>query len=66
MCSGEVEKNEMIKNIMKRLVFLIKKETSTQVFSCEYCKIFQNSFFYITPPGSDNTNIELNPLMPGL
>ena len=25
-----------------------KKETSTQVFSCEYCKIFQNSFFYRT------------------
>ena len=23
-----------------------KKETPTQVFSCEYCKIFQNSFFY--------------------
>ena len=24
---------------------LIKKETPTQVFSCEYCKIFKNSFF---------------------
>ena len=23
----------------------IKKEASAQVFSCEYCKIFQNSFF---------------------
>ena len=25
---------------------LLKKETPTQVFSCEYCKIFKNSFFY--------------------
>ena len=25
---------------------LIKKETSTQVFSCEYCEIFRYSFFY--------------------
>ena len=24
------------------------KETSTQVFSCEYCKIFKKSFFYRT------------------
>ena len=22
-----------------------KKETSTQVFSCEYCKIFKNAYF---------------------
>ena len=28
----------------------IKKESSTQVFSCEYCKVFSNSFFYRTPP----------------
>ena len=26
------------------------KETSTQVFSCEYYVIFMNSFFYRTPP----------------
>ena len=24
---------------------LIKKETQTQVFSCEYCKIFKNTYF---------------------
>ena len=24
--------------------------SSTYVFSCEYCEIFQNSFFYRTPP----------------
>ena len=27
-----------------------KKETPVQVFSCKYCKIFRNSFFYRTPP----------------
>ena len=26
----------------------IKKETPTQVFSCEYHKMFENSFFYGT------------------
>ena len=26
------------------------KETTTQVFSCEYFEIFKNSFFYRTPP----------------
>ena len=29
----------------------IKKETLTQVFSCQLCKIFKNTFFYRTPPG---------------
>ena len=29
---------------------LYLKETSTQLFSCEYCKIFTNSVFYRTPP----------------
>ena len=28
----------------------IKKETLTQVFSCEFCKISKNTFFYRTPP----------------
>ena len=26
------------------------KETPTQVFSCEFCEIFKNSFFYRKPP----------------
>ena len=30
-------------------VQLYLKETSTQVFSCEYCKTFTSSFFYVTP-----------------
>ena len=25
------------------------KDNPTQVFSCEYCKIFKNTFFYKTP-----------------
>ena len=25
-------------------------EKETQVFSCEYCEIFKNSFLYRTPP----------------
>ena len=28
----------------------IQKETPTQVFSCEYCEILKNNFFYMTPP----------------
>ena len=34
-----------------RVSFLkfIKKETLTQVFSCEFCEIFENNFFYRTP-----------------
>ena len=28
----------------------IKKETSAQVFSCEFCEISKNTFFHRTPP----------------
>ena len=28
----------------------IKKETLTQVFSCEFCQISENTFSYRTPP----------------
>ena len=28
----------------------VKKETLAQVFYCEFCEIFKNTFFYITPP----------------
>ena len=27
----------------------IKKETLAQVFSCEFCKIYKNTFYYRTP-----------------
>ena len=29
---------------------LLKKETLAQVFSCEFCEIFKNTFFYRIPP----------------
>ena len=28
----------------------IKKEALAQVFSCKFCKIWKNTFFYRTPP----------------
>ena len=28
---------------------LYERETPAQMFSCEYCEIFKNSFFYRTP-----------------
>ena len=34
----------------------IKKETSTQVFFCEYHKMFENIFFYGTPPVAASEN----------
>ena len=30
----------------------IKKETPTQVFPCEFCETFTNTFFYRTSPGN--------------
>ena len=27
----------------------IKKETLTQLFSCEFCEIYKNTFFHIAP-----------------
>ena len=35
--------------MLESLFLLYLKETPTQVFSCEYCEIFKNSFFYRTP-----------------
>ena len=29
-------------------IFFIKKDTLAQVFSCEFCKIFKNTFFHRT------------------
>ena len=35
--------------LIKLQAFFIKKETLTQVFSCEFSEIFKNSFFHRTP-----------------
>ena len=32
-------------NCLKKLLNLIKKETLAQVFFCDFCEIFKNSFF---------------------
>ena len=37
--------------MLESLLNKTDKETPTQVFSCEYCKIFPNSFLYTKPPG---------------
>ena len=31
---------------------VMKKETPTQVFSCEFCEFFKNTFFHRTPLGA--------------
>ena len=36
----------------------IKKETLAQVFSCEFCKIFKNTFFYRTHPVAASIPLE--------
>ena len=35
--------------VLESLFNKVGEETSTQVFSCEYCKSFKNSFFYRAP-----------------
>ena len=37
----------------------IKKDTPTQVFSCEFCEIFKSTFFYRTPPVAASKEILL-------
>ena len=46
----EISQNSQ-ENTCARVSFLIKlqKETLAQVFSCEFCEISKNTFFYRTP-----------------
>ena len=37
----------------------IKKETLAQVFSCEFCKISNNTFSYRTPPVAVSTKLRI-------
>ena len=37
----------------------IIKETLAQAFSCEFCEIFKNTFFYRTPPVAASDNLKL-------
>ena len=41
---------DVLENMFLKISQLYSKETSTQVFSCEFCEFFQNSFFFRTPP----------------
>ena len=36
---------------------VIKKETLVQLFSCEFCEIFKNTFFHKTPPVAASVNL---------
>ena len=38
---------------------VIIKETLAQAFSCEFCEIFKNTFFYRTPPVAASDNLKL-------
>ena len=38
------------KRLQHQACNFIKKETVAQVFSCEFCEISRNTFFYRTPP----------------
>ena len=39
----------MCQSLFFNKVAVLKKETLAQLFSCEFCKIFRNTFFYRTP-----------------
>ena len=43
----------------KGATLLKKKESLTQVFSCEFCEISKNTFSYRTPPVAASVNIFL-------
>ena len=44
----EISQNSLLIKITL-LINFIKKETRSQVFSCEFCEIFQKNFFDGTP-----------------
>ena len=44
---------------MKQSSNLIKKETSTQMFSCQFCEILKNTFFCRTPLVAASVNLLL-------
>ena len=44
-------------NTCAKVCNFIKKETLTQVFSCEICEIFKNTFFYRTLPVTASTGV---------
>ena len=49
LCGGVLRNFAKFTGKHLRQSLLIKNETLVQVFSCEFCKIFKNTFFYRTP-----------------
>ena len=45
----EILQNSQENNCARVSFFFIKKETLAQVFSCEFCEISKNTFYYRTP-----------------
>ena len=43
-------RESFLKKLQAIACSFIKKETLAQVFSCEFCKICENFFFYRIPP----------------
>ena len=43
------------KHLFQSLLFNIKNETLTQLFSCEFCKISKNTFIYRKHPVASST-----------
>ena len=40
----------LVRRCSKKAFNIIKKEALVQVFSCEFCEVSKNTFFYRTPP----------------
>ena len=51
----EISQNSQ-ENTFGRLATLLKKETLAQVFSCEFCEIFKDTFFNRIPPVAASVN----------
>ena len=43
-----------------RQATLLKKQTLAQEFSCEFCRIFENTFFYRTPLAVSSDTVHLH------
>ena len=46
-------------SVKKVILKVFKTETLAQVFSCEFCEIFKNTFFYRATPAASFTNSSL-------
>ena len=50
--SGAIQR----RSVRKVACNFIKNESLAQVFSCEFCEISKNTFFYRTPPVADSAH----------